>query len=82
MTVDWFLVDAPHVVPQEFQAWETAKERHRSVFFRCCDANEGTSERVALQVEGEALKIEVEGRPGIMKNSPKTAYSSELKSES
>jgi len=28
MTVDWFLVDAPHVAPDEFAAWEAAKKRH------------------------------------------------------
>ena len=34
----------------------------------------------AAQVE-KSIELKDEGRPGIMKNSPKTAYSSELKSE-
>lgn len=60
MTVDWFLVDAPHVVPQEFQAWEAAKERHLAVFLRCCDAPAGSVEQAALDAEGRAIKIEVD----------------------
>jgi hypothetical protein len=60
MTVDWFLVDAPGMAPQEFQAWFAAKERHRSVFLRCCDAKEGSPEQAALEAEGRALKIEVD----------------------
>lgn len=60
MTADWFLVHAPHVSPQEFQAWETAKERHRALVLRWCDAKEGSAEQAALDVEGQALKIEVD----------------------
>lgn len=28
MTVDWFLVDAPGVVPEEFEAWLAKLEGH------------------------------------------------------
>ncbi len=31
--------------------------------------------------DGSINEVDLEGRPGIMKNSPKTTYSSELKSE-
>ncbi len=58
MTVDYFLIDAPHTVPQEFAAWEAAKERHHAVFLRCIDAPDGSAERAALDAEGKAAKIE------------------------
>lgn len=60
MNVDWFFVDAPHVAPQEFLAWEAAKERHHAVFLRCCEAKAGSAEQLALDAEGQALKIEVD----------------------
>jgi len=60
MAVDWFLVDAPHSVPQEFKAWDAAKKRHQAVFLRCCDASDGSPERAALNEEGQSLKIEVD----------------------
>lgn len=31
MTVDFFLVDAPHVVPVEFAAWRAAQDRHDAI---------------------------------------------------
>lgn len=58
MAVDFFLIDAPHVVPREFAAWEAAKEYHRHVFLRCIDAEEGSAERATLDAEGQAAKIE------------------------
>jgi hypothetical protein len=58
MTVDWFLIDAPHVVPAEFQAWEVAKAHHRAVFLRCIDAQ--GSKQTALDAEGQAAKIEAD----------------------
>ena len=60
MTVDWFLIDAPHVVPEEFQAWDAAVKRHHSVFLRCCEAPEGSDEQVALDAEGVRLKAEAD----------------------
>mgnify|MGYP006980584454 CR=1 FL=1 len=42
--------------------------------------NAGAEVRVR-QAKPRLLRIVIEGRPGIMKNSPKIAYSSELKSE-
>lgn len=60
MTVDWFLIDAPHVVPCEFEAWEAAKERHRAVFLRCIDAQDGSAEQAALEAEGQAAKVEAD----------------------
>ncbi|CAM5534091.1 hypothetical protein AFAE65S_00113 [Alcaligenes phenolicus] len=59
MTVDWFLIDAPHVVAAEFQAWEAAKAHHRAVFLRCIDAQD-SAERAALDAEGQAAKIEAD----------------------
>lgn len=60
MTVDWFLVDAPGTVPQEYQAWFAAKERHHEVFLRCCAAPVGSEEQAALDAEGKVLKAEVD----------------------
>lgn len=60
MTVDWFLIDAPHVVPREFEAWEAAKEHHRAVFRRCLAAPAGGADQAALDAEGQAAKIEAD----------------------
>lgn len=46
MTVDWFLVDAPGVVPEEF--------------LRCLDAKDSSAERDQLDAEGLALRQEVD----------------------
>lgn len=60
MTVDWFLVDAPHIVPQEFAAWEGAKAHHHAVFLRCLNAPAGGEEQAALDGEGRAAKAEAD----------------------
>lgn len=59
MTVDWFLIDAPHTVPSEFAAWEAAKENHRAIFFRACKAEIGSAEFVALDAAGREAVAEV-----------------------
>ncbi len=58
MTVDFFLIDAPHAVPQEFQAWAAAKDHHRAVFLRCVAAEAGSAEYARLDAEGQAAKTE------------------------
>lgn len=60
MTVDFFLIDAPRAVPQEFKAWEAAKEHHRGVFLRCVDAEAGSAEQASLDAEGWAAKVEAD----------------------
>ena len=60
MTVDFFLIDAPHTVPQEFKAWEAAKAHHRAVFLRCVDAEDGSAEQSRLDAEGRAAKGEAD----------------------
>lgn len=60
MTVDYFLIDAPHTAPQEFAAWVAAKERHRAMFGRCIDAPDSSAERASLDSEGKAAKIEAD----------------------
>lgn len=60
MTVDYFLIDGPHVVPQEFRAWEAAKEHHLAIFLRCIDAEAGSTEQTALDAEGVAAKAEAD----------------------
>lgn len=32
MTVDYFLIDGPHSVPVDFQAWAAAKDRYMAIF--------------------------------------------------
>ncbi len=59
MAIDWFLIDAPHVVPAEFAAWEAAKAHHRTVFLQCIEAQD-SAERAALDAEGRAVKIEAD----------------------
>ena len=56
MTVDYFLIDGPHVVPAEFGAWVAAKERHAEIFRACIDAAEGSQERAGLDRAGLAAK--------------------------
>jgi len=58
MTVDFFLIDAPRTVPQEFQAWAAAKDHHRAVFLRCVAAENGSVEQARLDAEGRAAKAE------------------------
>lgn len=60
MAADWFLIDAPHVVPREFEAWQAAKMRHRAVFQRFLDAQDGSAEQAALDAEGGAAKSEAD----------------------
>lgn len=60
MTVDFFLINASHAVPQEFQAWEAAKAHHRAVFLRCVDAEDGSAEQSRLDAEGRAAKAEAD----------------------
>lgn len=60
MTVDWFLVDAPGVVPDEFEAWRSAMARHHKVVLRCLDTKVGSAERDQLNAEGLALRLEVD----------------------
>lgn len=59
MTVDWFLTDAPFVVPAEFTAWSDARDRHYAVVTQWCDeVDEAT--RNAPDVEVQAVKSEVD----------------------
>jgi hypothetical protein len=58
MAVESFLIDAPHVVPSEFAAWEAAKQRHRELFLQVLALDpKGTSDRV---LEGAAIKAAAE----------------------
>ena len=63
MTVDWFLRDAPQVVPKEFAAWEAARRRHDALVLRVLDAEEGSEAMLALDAaaktaQGEADRLE------------------------
>ena len=60
MAVDFFLIDAPHVVPEEFSAWEAAKKQRHEIFLRACDASD-QDEIAALDVQARALKEEEDG---------------------
>lgn len=57
MAADYFLIDAPCVVPTEFAAWQAAKELHRSIFSQALFAA-GTDQEEALNLAGqEARKV-------------------------
>lgn len=60
MAIDWFLLDAPHLVPEEFKAWESARGRHRAVFLRSCNMQLSSADLAALDIEGKAIKVEVD----------------------
>lgn len=60
MAVDFFLIDAPHAVPEEFRAWEAAKAQHRAVFLRCISAQAVSAEQTALDAEGRAAQTEAD----------------------
>ena len=46
MTVDYFLIDGPHSVPVEFQAWTDAKDRYMAIF-RAWGAAAADSDEIA-----------------------------------
>lgn len=70
MTVDWFLVDGPHLVPSEFAAWTKAWEHHIQLtltYLELCDAKApldtcAEAERVAVAAKAHADRLEVTER--------------------
>lgn len=57
IAVELFLIDAPQVVPMEFQDWTAAKERHRIAFRREFDAHSmGMSDQ---DLDAEAVRAKV-----------------------
>ncbi|KVE37233.1 hypothetical protein [Burkholderia sp. TSV86] len=63
MAVDWFLIDAPHVAPREYEAWRAAKAQHEALFYCVLDAEDGTDaqralELAALEAKSEADRLE------------------------
>ena len=56
MTVDYFLIDGPHSVPVEFQAWSDAKDRYMVIFRTWVAAGAGSDERVQLDKAGRAAQ--------------------------
>lgn len=70
MAVDWFLVDAPSVVPEEFSAWQDAKEKHRSIFLRACETLDGNApflDAEGLAAAEEAIRLEKIARDAWMR---------------
>lgn len=57
VAVELFLIDAPQVIPMEFQEWTAAKERHRIAFRRAVDAHSvGMSDE---ELDAEAVRSKV-----------------------
>jgi len=54
MSVDWFLADAPHVVPREFQAWQVARACHARLVLRLA---EDTTSGIDPEALGEHLHL-------------------------
>ena len=53
MTVDYFLIDGPHSVPVEFQAWAAAKDRYMAIFRAWGAAAADSDERAKLDRQAE-----------------------------
>lgn len=67
MAVEFFLIDAPHIVPAEFEAWQAAKQRHRDLFLQVLALDEkGASfralEAAAIEAAAEADRLEQAAR--------------------
>ncbi|GKS73336.1 hypothetical protein AVME950_00590 [Acidovorax sp. SUPP950] len=69
MTVEYFLIDAPHTVPDEYAAWVQAKNRHHALFLefitKCkgrTDADALAMETLALAAAAEAQRLEIVAR--------------------
>ncbi|MGO4333216.1 hypothetical protein [Cupriavidus sp. M-11] len=60
MTVDWFLIDAPRVVPDEFSAWEVAESQWIELFYRLLDAKAGSHAERELEHQVMAAKREAD----------------------
>ncbi|ABM33251.1 hypothetical protein QRO08_11435 [Paracidovorax citrulli] len=63
MAVDYFLIDAPESVPDEFNAWVVAKNRHFSLFDEYMSA--GSDRRSEISVIACAAKVEADRLEGI-----------------
>ena len=61
MTVDYFLIDGPHSVPVEFQAWTDAKDRCMVIFRTWVAAGAGSDERDELDKMGRAAQAVADG---------------------
>jgi len=59
MAVDFFLIDAPHVVPVEFAAWRAVETRFDDIVMRWCDAD-SDAEKAALDFESRVVKAEAD----------------------
>ncbi len=67
MAVEFFLLDAPHVVPADFAAWEAAKQRHRALFLQVLaldgkDARYHELEAEAVEAAAVAYRLEQAAR--------------------
>ncbi len=60
MAVDWFLIDAPYEVPDEFSAWQSASARLNALILRIVDVRPGTDAFVNLQGAARDAKLEAD----------------------
>lgn len=72
MTVDWFLIDAPYVVPAEFSAWREAKKRHEDLFYRVLDTD--INEQAELYVALERQALEARDEAGRLESAARDAW--------
>lgn len=59
MAVDYFLIDGPHTVPQEFSAWERAKEQHHAIFLQAIAEDLDSEAGRELELQGQKAAAEV-----------------------
>jgi hypothetical protein len=60
MAVDWFLIDAPYEVPDEYSAWQSASTRLNTLILRIIDVRPGTEAFVSLQEAARDAKREAD----------------------
>ncbi|WP_375576585.1 hypothetical protein [Paracidovorax oryzae] len=66
MAVDYFLIDAPESVPDEFNAWMVAKKRHFSLFDEYMSAS--SDRRGEMSVMAAAANVEADRLEGIARD--------------
>lgn len=60
MAVDFFLVDAPHTVPTEYNEWQAAYRRWHSLFKRVMESDQWHCNVDALEEQACTAKAEAD----------------------
>lgn len=60
LTVDWFLIDALQVVPQEYNAWLSARQKHVELAIKCMDSWGDADAFKKIEAAAIAAKLEAD----------------------